>query len=226
MPGTLECLLRLALSAVFGGAIGLERELRLKGAGVRTHLIVCFAACMMMLVSKYGFMDMLEFASANGYDIMKLDPSRIAAGLVTAIGFLGAGTIFARSQGVTGLTTAAGLWATVGIGMSMGAGMYAVGTFGAVFIVAVQAVLYRDHILLGNITAVVHIQIDDRPDALDRFQAELAKLGLVPCASKYERSGGALSIELQLDRLPCSERELGQLLSPLMKQPYVRFVLW
>lgn len=215
-----EYLLRLTLSALFGGLIGLERELRMKGAGIRTHLLVSFAACTMTLVSKYGFFDVID------YPDIRLDPSRIAAGLVTAIGFLGAGTIFARGRSVSGLTTAAGLWATVGIGMSMGAGMYAVGTFGAVFIVAVQAVLYRDHILLGNITAVVHIQIDDRPDALDRFQAELAKLGLVPCASKYERSGGTLSIELQLDRLPCSERELGQLLSPLMKQPYVRFVLW
>ena len=215
-----EYLLRLTLSALFGGLIGLERELRMKGAGIRTHLLVSFAACTMTLVSKYGFFDVID------YPDIRLDPSRIAAGLVTAIGFLGAGTIFARGRSVSGLTTAAGLWATVGIGMSMGAGMYAVGTFGAVFIVAVQAVLHRDHILLGNITAVVHIQIDDRPDALDRFQAELAKLGLVPCASKYERSGGALSIELQLDRLPCSERELGQLLSPRMKQPYVRFVLW
>ena len=219
-PSTWELILRLALAALFGGVIGVEREIRLKGAGIRTHLIVAFASCMMMLVSKYGFFDMM------GYEAVKQDPGRIASGLVTAIGFLGAGTIFARRRGVTGLSTAAGLWATVGIGMTTGAGMYAVGTFGAVFIVAVQAVLYRDHILLGNITAVVHIQIDDRPDALDRFQAELAKLGLVPCASKYERSGGALSIELQLDRLPCSERELGQLLSPLMKQPYVRFVLW
>lgn len=215
-----EYLLRLTLSALFGGLIGLERELRMKGAGIRTHLLVSFAACTMTLVSKYGFFDVID------YPDIRLDPSRITAGLVTAIGFLGAGTIFARGRSVSGLTTAAGLWSTVGIGMSMGAGMYAVGTFGAVFIVAVQAVLHRDHILLGNITAVVHIQIDDRPDALDRFQAELAKLGLVPCASKYERSGGALSIELQLDRLPCSERELGQLLSPLMKQPYVRFVLW
>lgn len=215
-----EYLLRLTLSALFGGLIGLERELRMKGAGIRTHLLVSFAACTMTLVSKYGFFDVID------YPDIRLDPSRIAAGLVTAIGFLGAGTIFARGRSVSGLTTAAGLWSTVGIGMSMGAGMYAVGTFGAVFIVAVQAVLHRDHILLGNITAVVHIQIDDRPDALDRFQAELAKLGLVPCASRYERSGGALSIELQLDRLPCSERELGQLLSPLMKQPYVRFVLW
>jgi len=124
MPDTLGYLLRLALAAVCGGAIGLEREIRLKEAGMRTHLIVCFASCMMMIVSKYGFFDMLEYAAAHGYETMKLDPSRIAAGLVTAISFLGAGTIFTRNRGITGLTTAAGLWATVGIGMTTGAGMY------------------------------------------------------------------------------------------------------
>ena len=226
IPSTWECILRLALSALYGGLIGLERELRLKGAGIRTHLIVAFASCTMMLVSKYGFFDMLEFAAANGYDTMKLDPGRIAAGLVTAIGFLGAGTIFARGRGVTGLTTAAGLWATVGIGMTTGAGMYALGTFGAVFIVAIQAILYRDHTLLGHATAVIVIHLDDTPEALDSLQAELAALKLNPCGMKYERANGVLTAELQLDRLPCPDKELGNLLTPLMKLPYIRSVLW
>ncbi len=226
MPGTLECLLRLALSAVFGGAIGLERELRLKGAGVRTHLIVCFAACMMMLVSKYGFMDMLEFASANGYDIMKLDPSRIAAGLVTAIGFLGAGTIFARSQGVTGLTTAAGLWATVGIGMTVGAGMYAISAFGAAFIVVIQAVLYRDHVILGHVAAAVFVHLDDAPDSLERLLAVLKPLGIAPDQCRYERRDDILVVELHLSRLPCPSEQLGELLAPLMGEPYIKSVRW
>lgn len=227
-PDIWECVLRLALSALFGGIVGLEREIRLKGAGIRTHLIVSLASCMMMLVSKYGFFDMLEFASANGYDTMKLDPSRIAAGLVTAIGFLGAGTIFSRSGGVTGLTTAAGLWATVGIGMTVGAGMYPISVFGTVFIVAIQAALHRDHDMLGHAHASVllRIQIDDTPEALDRLQAELAGMGLVPSRSKYERSGGVLSIELHLEHPPCSNRELGELLSPIVKQPYIISILW
>lgn len=220
IPDIWECILRLVLAALFGGGIGLERELRLKGAGIRTHLIVAFASCMMMLVSKYGFFDMMD------YETVKLDPSRISAGLVTAIGFLGAGTIFARGRGVTGLTTAAGLWATVGIGMTTGAGMYPISTFGTIFIVAIQAVLYRDHALLGNISAVIYIQIEDWPEALDCLHKELDKLGLKPCSYKYERTGGVLSIEFHMDHLPCSEQELGQLLSPLMKQPYIRSLLW
>jgi putative Mg2+ transporter-C (MgtC) family protein len=198
MPGTLECLLRLALSAVFGGAIGLERELRLKGAGVRTHLIVCFAACMMMLVSKYGFMDMLEFASANGYDIMKLDPSRIAAGL----------------------------WATVGIGMTVGAGMYAISAFGAAFIVVIQAVLYRDHVILGHVAAAVFIHLDDAPDSLERLLAVLKPLGIAPDQCRYERRDDILVVELHLSRLPCPSEQLGELLAPLMGEPYIKSVRW
>lgn len=225
-PSIWEYILRLALSALFGGIVGLEREIRLKGAGIRTHLIVSFASCMMMLVSKYGFFDMLELASANGYDTMKLDPSRIAAGLVTAIGFLGAGTIFARSRGVTGLTTAAGLWATVGIGMTTGAGMYPISVFGTAFIVAIQAILHRDHAMLGHAAVLLLIQIDDTPEALEHLQAGLAELGLVPSLSKYERSGGVLSIELHLDHLPCPDRDLGLLLSPIVKQPYIKSILW
>ena len=225
VPNTWEIILRLALAALFGGVIGLERERRLKGAGIRTHLIVCFASCMMMLVSKYGFFDMMEYASVNGYDTLKLDPSRISAGLVTAIGFLGAGTIFARKRGVTGLSTAAGLWATVGIGMTIGAGMYPVSVVGTVFLVVVQAALHPDHDVLGSSAAIL-IQIEDTPEALDRLRAELAALELAPRGAKYERDRGLLSLELQMDNLPCPDRNIGDLLAPLMKQPYVKSILW
>lgn len=226
MPSTLECLLRLVLAAVYGGAIGLEREIRLKEAGVRTHLIVSFASCMMMLVSKYGFLDMLEFAAENGYEIMKLDPSRIAAGLVTAIGFLGASTIFARNRVVTGLTTAAGLWATVGIGMTTGAGLYLIGAFGTGFIVVVQAILHRDHVMLGHVAAALFVQLSDEPDAPERLQQALSGLGLSPTGCKYDRQADGLSVELRFDHLPCPDRELGRLLAPLMAEPYIRSLRW
>ena len=226
MPSTLECLVRLILSAVYGGAIGLEREIRLKEAGVRTHLIVAFAACMMMIVSKYGFLDMLEFASDNGYEIMKLDPSRIAAGLVTAIGFLGAGTIFARNRGVTGLTTAAGLWATVGIGMTTGAGLYLISLFGTGFIVVVQAILHRDHVILGHVMATLFVQLSDEPDAPKLLQQALSKLKLFPSGCKYDRRDSCLTAELRFDHLPCPEKELGKLLAPLMEEPYIKSLRW
>ncbi len=219
-PGIWEYILRLMLSALFGGVIGLEREIRLKGAGIRTHLIVCFASCMMMLVSKYGFFDMLS------YEGVGVDPGRIAAGIVTAIGFLGAGTIFSRTQGVTGLTTAAGLWATVGVGMSAGAGLYAVSFLGTVIILTAELILYRDHPILGRPTAVLYIEMDDQPDVMERLQRSLARLELVPTSSRYNRGGGILSAELYIDHLPCPNEELGSLMARLMQEPTIRSVRW
>lgn len=216
-PRIWEYLLRMVLAALLGGIIGLERETRLKGAGIRTHLIVAFASCMMMLVSKYGFFDMM------GNETVKLDPGRIAAGLVAAIGFLGAGTILSRERGIVGMSTAAGLWATVGVGMSVGAGMYLISCVGTVFIVVVQHTLHREH---DGAVGRLLIQIDDTPEALNSLQEALAGLELILRGARYERSGGVLSVELHLDRLPCPERELGQRLAPLMKQPYVRSLLW
>lgn len=220
MPDTLEFLLRLALAAVCGGAVGLEREIRLKEAGVRTHLIVCFASCMMMIVSKYGFADVM------GSPAVSIDPGRIAAGLVTAIGFLGAGTIFARSRGITGLTTAAGLWATVGIGMTTGAGMYVLSIFSTGFIVVVQAILHRDHVMIGHVAAAIIVQLSDDPDAPERLRQALEEQGLSPSGFRYDRWEGVLSVELRFERLPCPAGDLGRLLTPLMAQPYIKSLRW
>lgn len=216
----LEYVLRLALSALFGGVIGLEREFRLKEAGIRTHLIVSFASCLMMLVSKYGFLDMFQ------YEAVGLDPSRVAAGIVTGISFLGAGMIFARGRGVTGLTTAAGVWATVGIGMAVGAGMYLISAFCTVFIVSIQALLHHNFSFLVRSDAVLSIQMDSCADALDRLNTFLSEHSLSPANLKYERTEEGLSVELELDRLPCPRRELPRLLAPLLNEPYIRSVQW
>ena len=110
----LEYLVRILGAAICGLLVGYERENHLKTAGIRTHTIVALASAVMMIISKYGFQDILAL------DHIGLDPSRVAAGIVTAIGFLGAGVIFTRNISVSGLTTAAGIWATVGIGMAFG----------------------------------------------------------------------------------------------------------
>lgn len=131
-------LLRIVLAAVCGAAIGYERESRFKTAGIRTHVIVSLASAMMMIISKYGFYDVVTHDSIN------LDPSRVAAGVVSAIGFLGAGIIFVHNQTVSGLTTAAGIWATVGVGMAFGGGMYIVGGFTTVLMILLQILLHRN----------------------------------------------------------------------------------
>lgn len=111
-------LIRLALAALFGGLIGLERERKDWAAGMRTHMMVSVGSCLIMIVSAYGFSNVL------GGDIV-LDPSRVAAQVVSGIGFIGAGTILFLKQGaIRGLTTAAGLWTVAAIGLAVGGGMY------------------------------------------------------------------------------------------------------
>lgn len=108
---------RLVLAALFGTIIGLDREYREKEAGFRTHFLVSLGSALMMIVSQYGFSEILT------HDGVSLDPSCIAAQVVSGIGFIGAGTIIFNHQIVRGLTTAASLWATAGIGLTAGAGM-------------------------------------------------------------------------------------------------------
>jgi putative Mg2+ transporter-C (MgtC) family protein len=115
-----EALLRLALAAALGAAIGVERELREREAGLRTHLLVGLGSALFTIVSAYGFHDFL----ASGESVVRADPTRIAAQIVTGIGFLGAGAIIRQGLSVRGLTTAATLWVVAAIGLASGAGYY------------------------------------------------------------------------------------------------------
>ena len=111
-----QIILRLTLSVVLSGLIGLERQMHRRNAGLRTHILVCLGSCLIMLTSLYVF----DIYSSR----VALDPSRIAAGVITGIGFLGAGTIIREKEGVKGLTTAASLWVVAGIGLAVGCGFY------------------------------------------------------------------------------------------------------
>lgn len=133
---TLEHILRVIIAGLCGAMIGYERRSRHKEAGIRTHFIVSVGAALMMVISKYGFMDM------GNWENVSLDPSRIAAQIVSGVGFLGAGTIFMNKQRIKGLTTAAGIWATAGVGMAVGAGMYAVGIGVAALILIIQFAMH------------------------------------------------------------------------------------
>lgn len=114
-----EIIIRLSLASFFGALIGLERERKHWAAGLRTHMLVCVGSCLMMIVSAFGFSDII------GTPDITLDPSRIAAQVVTGIGFIGAGAIlFSNNKTIRGLTTAAGIWTVAGIGLATGGGMY------------------------------------------------------------------------------------------------------
>ena len=115
-----ELLLRLSLAAVLGGMIGFERELREREAGLRTHLLVALGSALFTIVGAYGFHEFLD----SGQSVVRADPTRIAAQIVTGIGFLGAGAIIRQGLSVRGLTTAATLWVVAAVGLAAGAGYY------------------------------------------------------------------------------------------------------
>ena len=139
---TLEFFLRILIAGVCGAAIGFERTRRFKEAGIRTHVIVCAAAALIMIVSKYGFADLFERDTVF-YGTRGADPARIAAQVVSGISFLCAGVIFKNGSTIKGLTTAAGLWATAGIGLAVGAGFYWLGIFFTVMIALLQIAMHR-----------------------------------------------------------------------------------
>ncbi len=146
-----ELIVRLALAALLGSAVGLERERLERGAGLRTHMLVAVGAALFMLVSAFGFADVL------GHQNVVLDPSRVAAQVVSGIGFLGAGTIILRKEIVHGLTTAASLWAVAAIGLATGGGLY---------IAAVAATFVVLFILLAIKPVERHLFLNRRPRTL------------------------------------------------------------
>lgn len=127
-----ELLLRIFVAMILGMLIGNERKNRMKSAGMRTHALVALGSALMMVVSKYGFGDTVQG-----------DGARLAAQVVSGVGFLGAGMIFVRHNLVSGLTTAAGVWTTAGIGLTIGAGMYFVGILSALMMVLMQNISHR-----------------------------------------------------------------------------------
>lgn len=135
--------IRLFLACVCGGAIGVERSRHFKEAGVRTHAIVCMGAALAMVVSKYGFADMISSQGMFFPGVKETDPARIAAQVISGISFLGAGVIFKREGLVRGLTTAAGIWITAAIGLAVGSGMLMIGLFSSIVVCILQLFMHR-----------------------------------------------------------------------------------
>ena len=155
----LDWLLRIFVAAICGAIIGYERAIQRKSAGVRTHIVVAMASALFMIVSKYGFADLLNMHG------IALDPSRIAAQIVTGISFIGAGTILVRREQISGLTTAAGVWAVAAIGMAVGAGMYAIGILTTIFLFFVQ-MIFHDDTLINKI--IVHVRFNIQIEAVNK----------------------------------------------------------
>jgi putative Mg2+ transporter-C (MgtC) family protein len=185
-----EELLRVAVAAALGGAVGLERELRDREAGFRTHMLVAVGSALFTLVSAYGFRDFL----VHGGSVVRADPTRIAAQIVTGIGFLGAGAIIRQGLSIRGLTTAATLWVVAAIGLAAGAGYYSAA------VITTLLALFS----LGPLRGAAHVLTSRFRPETNRLLAQLPA-GASPggLVTEIESLGGrlqALEISQEADR--------------------------
>lgn len=219
-----EYIIRILIAGFCGGIIGYERKNRMKEAGIRTHFIVCLSSALMMIVSKYGFQDQI------GISNISLDPSRIAAQVVSGIGFLGAGMIFMRRQSVKGLTTAAGVWGTAGVGLAIGGGLYLIGLISAIIIVIAQTILHRDFSWLSTPrTEELTLKISNEPDVLDYIEKALKKedievLNFKAKRGKFHSDTEPKSIELELILKVPESYDLSKLLVMMEKNPNIKYL--
>ena len=186
----LELLLRMVLACFMGYVIGYERMNREKSAGMRTHAIVCLGAALIMIVSKYGFEDIPDF-----------DASRVAAQIVSGVGFLGAGIIFVKNNTVSGLTTAAGIWTTAGVGMAIGPGTYFSGISAGILVVDTQVVLHKATFFAAEpVRGYMKLQTDDyeglMPELVSQFAGE--KIRMLRLKVHKEKAEGEVKIEMEL----------------------------
>jgi putative Mg2+ transporter-C (MgtC) family protein len=193
-----ELLARLAVAAGLGAALGLERELRDHEAGIRTNLLVCLGSAIFTVMSAYGFEGFLH----SGATVVRADPTRIAAQIVTGIGFLGAGAIIRDGLNIRGLTTAANMWVVAGLGIACGAGYYAAALLGAAIALAALWPLR----VLANRTVdrwrrdIPRIVLDVRPESVDDVLDELGRRKLTIEQLTVERDGEQRRLTFRLDR--------------------------
>lgn len=190
-----------------GACIGFERSKRFKEAGVRTHIIVCCAAALIMIISKYGFADLTAADGAVYNGTRGADPARVAAQAVSGISFLGAGVIFKNGNTVKGLTTAAGIWATAAIGLAVGAGMYWVGLFVTLLIAVFQISMHRFTIGADSFcTSRVQFTVSNGEEFAAELQTQLDKWRARVVSSELSRDGdGNLCYDLTLKTAQCIE---------------------
>ena len=174
-------LLGLVTAVICGALIGVERTFRQKEAGIRTHIIVALGSALIMIVSKYGFFDIVGLA-----DHVNLDGSRLAAQVVTGISFLGAGIIVYKGT-VKGLTTAAGVWTTAGIGLAAGAGMYGIAVYATLILLIVQIVIHKILPVENTSTTAVSMKLVDNPEAIESITTLFKENDYVIISSSVEK---------------------------------------
>ncbi len=211
-----DFLLQLVLAAVLGGVVGLEREINGKPAGFRTNLLICVGAALLTGLS-------LGIAQAADPLTTSADPARIAAQIVSGIGFLGAGTILQSRGAVTGLTTAATLWVVAAIGIAVGAGVYEEAIGATALVILALIVLGKGEALLirRRHTSTLTISTEADLAALDRVQELLQQAGFQVFTEDIEKSDGGYRLVV---RVSGGRRRLEQTLHLLLGAPGVRHI--
>ncbi len=199
-----EGLLRIVLAMVLGAAIGLERERRRQPAGFRTHTVLAVGSALLCMVSLF-----VPSVYGSGLNV---DPSRIASQVVSGIGFLGAGAILRMGVSVKGLTTAASLWTTAGIGLAVGAGMYILSVFSTVVLLVVLSLMSKveREFLSKKGLRSVRLTVKDIPNVTERISEVLGEANLL----RIRRSEGSLELILEV---PYDEEELTEKLKELSR---------
>ena len=197
---TLDFFLRMVLACICGAAIGYERSRRFKGAGIRTHIIVCCGAALIMIVSKYGFADLAGAVGEALTGNRGTDPARVAAQVVSGISFLGAGVIFKNNGAVRGLTTAAGIWVTAGIGLAIGTGLIWVGIFCTALIWLLQVIMHRFKIGADSYNAYqIQFRITETPEFHELFNKQMETWEATATESKIEHcDDGTVAYDITL----------------------------
>lgn len=214
-------LIRLLLASFFGGLIGLERERKDWAAGLRTHMMVSVGACLIMIVSAFGFADILD------NEHITLDPSRVAAQVVSGIGFIGAGTIlFMKDGAVRGLTTAAGLWTVAAIGLATGGGLYfAASATTIIALIILWALQPLERFYARRFKhKLLKITTTSKFNDAELFKTLLKNPDIKVHSLALERADNELVLEVKLEN-PDHDR-LDELIQLLNNNPEVKEIVW
>lgn len=206
-----EWFLRILIAGMCGAFIGYERRNRNKEAGIRTHSIIALGAALIMIVSKYGFPDVNEY-----------DAARMAAQIVSGVGFLGAGIIFVRHGTVSGLTTAAGMWATAGAGSCIGAGLYDVGIMATLCVAGLQFIFHKGVFRkFTNQGQIIQIQVTQDSSALADIQHTLKKHAVSIQSMKVEVMDRE-TLFIEVDGVTPQSFNREELLEEMMDKKYMK----
>ncbi len=218
---TIVLVIRIVLAGVCGGIIGVERTLRQKDAGFRTHIVVAMGAALMIIISKYGFFDLVGLD-----DTLRIDASRVASNIITGISFLGAGMIFVKGTSIKGLTTAAGIWVTAAVGMAMGAGLYAVSIIAVLLLLLVQIVFHKfligfDKVLANDNLVPCFVQVDNNPEAIRELKAFLKENKVQIFDSVTEASADNKTLTLHINVQFEKNVDIDDVFERYLKKDYV-----